>query len=103
MALKKGFPNNKRSNNPFVTISRQTGAYGTTISRNLCEYLQKNERRENCQETPKWIAFGKELIDKVVEELDLPKTVFPYLSEDMISYIQDMVEETLGLHPCRDA
>ena len=99
ISLKKKFPNDKRLANPFVTISRQTGAYGITISKDLCEYLQKNERRMDCV----WTVFDKELLDKVVQEHDLPKTVLPYFSEDTVSQIEDMIEETLGLHPSHDA
>jgi len=43
--LKKKLPGDKRIGNPFVTISRQTGAYGISVAKELCEYLQKNERR----------------------------------------------------------
>ena len=60
----------RRLVNPFVTISRQTGAYGITVSKGLCEYLQKNERRANLT----WTVFDKELIAKVVQEHDLPET-----------------------------
>ena len=91
-------PNDKRQANPFVTISRQAGAYGITLSHDLCEYLQKNERRTKCV----WTVFDKDLIKKVVEEHDLPETVLPYLSEDTVSEIQDMIEESLGLHPSHD-
>lgn len=97
-SLKKRLPNDKRLGNPFVTISRQTGAYGITVSKDLCEYLQTNERRTQCV----WTVFDKELIKKVVEEHDLPETVLPYLSEDTVSEIQDMIEESLGLHPSHD-
>jgi len=98
-SLKRKLPNDKRVGNPFVTISRQTGAYGITVSNDLCEYLQKNERRTKCV----WTVFDKELIKKIAEEHDLPETVLPYLSEDTVSEIQDMIEETLGLHPSHDA
>jgi len=98
-SLKKRSPNDKRSGNPFVTISRQTGAYGITVSKDLCEYLQKNERRTRCV----WTVFDKELIEKVIQEHDLPETVLPYLSEDTVSEIQDMIEEIIGLHPSHDA
>ena len=97
-SLKKRSPNDKRSGNPFVTISRQTGAYGITVSRDLCDYLQKNERRTQCV----WTVFDKELIKRVVEEHDLPETVLPYMSEETVSEIQDMIEESLGLHPSHD-
>ena len=46
--------------------------------------------------------FDKELIRKIAEEHNLPETVIPYLSETAVSEIQDMIEETLGLHPSQD-
>src|ERR1039458_9602356 len=94
-SLRKKLGNDNLSASPFVTISRQSGAYGITVSRDLCEYLQKNERRTKCV----WTVFDKELIEKVIQEHDLPQTVLSYLSEDTVSEIQDMIEETLGLHP----
>ena len=95
ISLEKKHPDEKRSVNPFVTISRQAGAYGITISRALCEYLQKNEKHAQCP----WAAFDRELIDKVVEEHHLPEKVLPYLSEATISEIQDIMEELFGVHP----
>jgi len=96
--LKKKSANDQRVGNPFVTISRQTGAYGITVSKGLCEYLQKHERREKCL----WALFDKDLIKKIAEEHDLPETVLPYLSEETVSEIQSIIEETIGLHPPHD-
>ena len=67
--LKEKPPNEKRVENPFVTISRQTGAYGFTVPLGLCEYLKKNDRRAKCP----WAVFDKELIEKIVQEHNLPK------------------------------
>ena len=96
--LKSRLPQEQRAGNPFVTISRQTGAYRYTIPMALCEYLKKNERRAHCS----WTVFDKELIKKIAEEHNLPETVLPYLSETAVSEVQDMVEEALGLHPSHD-
>ena len=93
--LKKRQPGDKRVGNPFVTISRQTGAYGISVAKDLSEYLQKHEKRTKCV----WTVFDKELIEKVIQEHDLPETVLPYLSEESVSEIQDMIEEIIGLHP----
>ena len=93
--LKDDLRKNRRSGNPFVTISRQTGAYGITMAEALEEYLRNHERRQKCP----WTVFEKDLLQKVVEQHNLPETVLPYLSESTISEIQDMLEETLGLHP----
>lgn len=97
-SLKSKLPNEQRRANPFVTISRQTGAYSFTIPMALCEYLKKNDRRAKCS----WTVFDKELIKKIAEEHNLPETVLPYLSEVTISEIQNMIEEILGLHPSYD-
>ncbi len=94
-SLKHKIHHEKRAENPFVTISRQTGAYSFTIPLALCEYLKKNDRRAQCP----WTVFDKELIDKITQEHNLPETVIPYLSETTVSEIQDMIEEALGLHP----
>ena len=78
-----------------MTISRQTGAYGLTVAKDLCEYLQKNEKRPECP----WAVFDRELIGKIVEEHHLPEKVLPYLSEATISEIQDIMEELFDVHP----
>jgi cytidylate kinase len=104
-SLGKESPNDKYSANPFVTISSQTGAGCVTVSRDLCEYLQKSDRLLKCPVKMKciWTVFDKELIDKIIEEHNLPKKVLPYLSENAVSYIQNMIEEMLELHPSLDS
>lgn len=49
---------------PFVTISRECGAYGTTIADMLAEHLGKHERRREVS----WAVFDKELIQEVMKE-----------------------------------
>jgi cytidylate kinase len=97
-SLQKDAPHDHRLNNPFVTISRQTGTQGIAIAQGLCEYLQTKERRAKCI----WTVFDKELLAKVAQEHDLPETLLPYLSEGTVSEIRDMIEESLGLHPSHD-
>jgi len=97
-SLKNKLPDGKHGRNPFVTISRQTGAYRFTIPMGLCEYLKENDKEAECP----WTVFDKELIKKIAEEHNLPETVLPYLSEVAVSEIQDFVEETMGLHPSQD-
>ena len=48
---------------PFVTISRESGAYCTTVAYVLAEYLRKHERRKETS----WAVFDKELIQKVMD------------------------------------
>ena len=48
----------------FATISRECGAYGTTIADILCEHLHRHERNRDAP----WAVFDKELFQKVIDE-----------------------------------
>ena len=85
----------KEKSGPFVTISRESGAYGTTIADMLCEYLRKHERR---REAP-WAVVDKELIQKVIEEQRFPASFQRYFEVSSTSLIEDTLAELFGLHP----
>jgi len=84
-----------RKNPPFVTISREVGAYGMTIADMLAESLCKWERRREAL----WTVFDKELITKVIEEHGFPEKFEMYFSESSSPLIEDILSEILGLHP----
>jgi hypothetical protein len=39
----------REKSRPFVTISRESGAYGTTIADMLAEHLRKHDRRREAR------------------------------------------------------
>lgn len=80
---------------PFVTISRETGAGGTSVGEELVEYLNSNDYSKG---DVKWTLFDKNLIEKVIEDHKLPEVFKHYLSEQTISGIQDTFERLMGLH-----
>jgi len=84
-----------RENMPYVTISRESGAYGNTIAYMLAEYMQKRERRQDAF----WAVFDKELMKKVMDENKFPEGYKKYLDESAVPAIQDIVGEILGVHP----
>lgn len=79
---------------PAVTMSCQTGAGGMAVARKLADYLQAH-RPATCG----WTVFDRELVEKVLQEHNLPQQLGRYMQEDRISAIRDMIEEVLGLHP----
>jgi cytidylate kinase len=79
---------------PAVTISRQTGAGGIAIATELAEFLQARNPVP-CR----WTVFDRNLVEKVLEEHNLPKEIAKYMPEARVSAIQDAVEELFGLHP----
>jgi hypothetical protein len=86
---------NKITHGPCITISREVGAGGDAVSERVCELLQKQRRHEQV----KWTVFDKNLIEKVIEDHNLPEKLSEYLEEDKINEINSMVSELLGLHP----
>ncbi|MDE2230607.1 MAG: cytidylate kinase-like family protein [Candidatus Omnitrophica bacterium] len=87
----------KRLAKPFVTISYELGARAKSVIQGLGEYLQTHERRKGAQ----WRIYDGNLLKKVAEDHQLPQTVLPYLSESITSELENIIEETIGLHPSR--
>jgi cytidylate kinase len=85
----------KFTHGPCITISREVGAGGDAVSERVCDLLQKKRRYEEV----KWTVFDKNLIEKVIEDHNLPEKLSEYLEEDKITEINSMVNEILGLHP----
>ena len=84
-----------RENKPYVTISRDAGAYGITVAQMLAEYLSRHERRKEAV----WAVFDKGLIGKVVDEHKLPEKYEKYFGESAMPAIQDIMEDLLHVHP----
>jgi cytidylate kinase len=80
---------------PAVTISRQTGAGGTSVAHKLAELLQARQPGQTCP----WTVFDRNLVEKVLEDHHLPNRLAQFMPEDRVSAIGDAVEELLGLHP----
>jgi cytidylate kinase len=80
---------------PAITISFQTGSGAHEIARTLANLLQKNE----AEASTAWTVFDRQLVEKVLEEHHLPKTLAKFMPEDRRSFIRDVMEELVGLHP----
>jgi hypothetical protein len=80
---------------PCITISREVGAGADIVSEKICGTLQKRAKDEHV----KWTLFDKNLIEKVIEDNNLPEKLNAYLEEDKITEINSIVSELLGLHP----
>ena len=80
---------------PCITISRLTGSGSYEVSSHLINILQlKTKEPEDS-----WTYFNKELINKVIEDVGLPKVFSHYIFEDKYSHINDAVNELLGIRP----
>ena len=78
-----------------VTISRQAGSGAHAVAEKLASRLQAQTSRE----APPWTIFDRNLVDKVLQEHNLPERVAKFMPEDRTSEIADTMEELFGLHP----
>jgi hypothetical protein len=78
-----------------ITFSRQTGSGAWDIARRLAALLEETGPPHG----KPWAVFDRELVERVLEEHDLPAKLAEFMPEDTISYVQNAVEEVLGLHP----
>jgi len=80
---------------PAVTISDQTGSGAHEIARRLATVLKAGESPD----APPWTVFDRELVEKALEEHHLPKRLARHMPEDRRSYLDDVLDEILGLRP----
>ena len=64
---------------PFITISRQAGAGGTTVAELLARMLN-----EDCKARPEipWTVFDRNLVEKVLEDHELPEEFRNLIKEE---------------------
>lgn len=84
---------------PFVTISRQSGSGGYAVASRLSQILRARicETRCGCP----WTVFGRELVQRVIDEHHLSEHNASYLGEDVLSEIEDTMDDLFGLHPSK--
>jgi hypothetical protein len=78
-----------------VTISRQAGSGAHDVAEKLAVLLQAHNPKDACP----WTIFDRNLVDKVVQEHNLPERMTHFMHEDKTSEIADTMEELFGLHP----
>ena len=87
---KSAFPGN-----PFVSISRTTGAGGVNFPEKLIHHLNEQESKSENE----WMIFDKDVLEMVLEEHNLPKEIKKFMPEKKVSEFQDVIEQLFGLHP----
>jgi cytidylate kinase len=78
-----------------ITISRQTGCGALAVAQHLAEDLQPLSPKE----APPWTVFDRDLVQKVLEDHNLPKRLARFMPEDRILEMTDTMDELFGLHP----
>ncbi len=83
---------------PFVTISRQAGAGGTSVAGLLAKLL--NDESQKADAVP-WTVFDRELVERVLREHGLPKSYVAFLREEAVPTLETMFAEMYGAQTSR--
>jgi cytidylate kinase len=78
-----------------VTISRQTGSGAHAVAEKLAACLQALSPAHACP----WTVFDRNLVEKVLEDHNLPQRLAQFMPEDRVTEIADTMDELFGLHP----
>src|ERR1035441_325558 len=78
-----------------VTISRQTGSGAHVVAEKLAACLQAH----TTSDARPWTVFDRNLVEKVLEDHNLPQRLARFMPEDRVSEIADTMDELFGLHP----
>lgn len=87
----------KENPGPVLTISRQTGI-GAAI---ICEHLVNFFNQNAIEYYDDWTYFDKELINKVIEDHQMPEHFKKFLEEESPSKIDSWFGEILGITPSK--
>jgi cytidylate kinase len=78
-----------------VTISRQAGCGAVVVAQKLAECLQARKAHNGSQ----WTVFDRNLVERVLEEHNLPQRLAKFMPENWTSEIEDIIDDLFGLHP----
>lgn len=80
---------------PAITVSRQAGCGALVVAQKLAALLQADSPADD----PPWTVFDRNLMEKVLEDHNLPGRLAQFLPEDRITELQDITDELFGLRP----
>ena len=79
---------------PYITISRESGASGSSLARALALHLNAQAHTHT-----QWTVYTGNLIEEMLQNHNLSPRLARFLPEDKISEISAAVGELVGLHP----
>lgn len=80
---------------PSITLSRQAYSGAHFISEILKDRLEKDPLLGG----ERWELFDKELVDRILEDHDLPRIIARFMPEDRDHELSGLINELVGLHP----
>jgi cytidylate kinase len=78
-----------------VTISRQAGCGSSIVAGKLAGYLQQHSAGDGRA----WTVYDRNLMDKVLEDHNLPPRLAKCLIEDRVSQLEDILADVFDVRP----
>jgi len=91
------FHKRKMNPGPIITISRESGIGATAICKKLTEYFN----RYAIIDYRDWTYFDRDLIEKIMEDHNLPGHFRKFLAEEKPTKIDSWFGEILGISPSK--
>lgn len=85
----------KYNTGPCITLSREAGAGSGLIAERVVDFLQPRSKDPDTH----WGVFDKNLIQKVLEDHNLPKQIEKFMGEEKPPFFQQVMNEIFGVHP----
>jgi len=81
---------------PSIAITRQTGSRAVTIANKLLERLNARSKPDSSK---RWRLYEKDLVNYVLRQHGLSESLAKYYPENSTPYVEDALEDIVGLHP----
>jgi hypothetical protein len=88
-------PEEKRRQPVALTISRQAFSGSHEIAEQLLSRIKLDKKLGR----DSWALFDRDLVNKILEDHNLPKRVERFMPEDKDHEVSGLINEILGLHP----
>lgn len=87
-------PWSAKTEGPYVTISRESGAGGSSLARALAMRLNADHPGDK-----QWTVYTGNLIEELLQNNQLSPRLARFLPEDKIPELSAVIGELVGLHP----
>jgi hypothetical protein len=88
-------PEERKSLRQFITISREYGCSGYSIGKKIAETLNTVEPAPN----PLWAAYERQVLDRVMAEMDLSSHLVKTLTDDALRDLSDILKSVFSTLP----
>jgi cytidylate kinase len=84
----------KPERGPCITISRETGTSAKNVSEKVISLLEKYQK----ENAPPWAVCDRDIIEKVLDDYQLPKALADLAEEDKYSHVNIILSELFVGH-----